>query len=347
MKYLTAFLLVLLPVQIFSGAKWYKGNTHVHTKLCGHADSTPEVVAGWYHERDYNFLILSEHNKFIDPATVKLKGKVRKDFILIPGEEVTGRKTIHSTAMNIDRLVPWHYDHKDRSGIIQQHVNATRDAGGTTILNHPNFGWAVKAEDVIPVKHLHMFELYNGHPSVRNFGDAHHPSTEQMWDTMLTAGMKVYGVASDDAHNFAKWGNKVSNPGRGWVMVQSESLNPDAITEAMLSGNFYSSSGVALKNVKRSKGSITIEIDNKATEKELTSDILFGTKVKAGKPGYEISFIGPEGKVVKTVHGTSATCKVPDGNAFLRGKVTLRKHRKDGTVGAYYAWTQPVFTDGR
>ena len=130
-------------------------------------------------------------------------------------------------------------------------------------------------------------------------------------------------------------------------MVQSESLNPDAITEAMLSGNFYSSSGVALKNVKRSKGSITIEIDNSATEKELTSDILFGTKVKAGKPGYEISFIGPEGKVVKTVHGTSATCKVPDGNAFLRGKVTLRKHRKDGTVGAYYAWTQPVFTDGR
>ena len=53
---------------------WYKGNTHVHATLSGHVGSTPEFVAQWYHDRGYNFLVLSEHNKFIDPTTVKLKG---------------------------------------------------------------------------------------------------------------------------------------------------------------------------------------------------------------------------------------------------------------------------------
>ena len=73
-----------------------------HTTLCGHADSTPEFVAQWYHDRGYNFLVLSEHNKFIDPNTVKLKGEIRMIFYCFLGR---GDGPIHSTAMNISRLV--------------------------------------------------------------------------------------------------------------------------------------------------------------------------------------------------------------------------------------------------
>ena len=258
MRFILQIAILLIPTLVTAKLSWYKGNTHAHTTLCGHADSSPSVVAQWYHDHGYNFTILSEHNRFIDPTTVKLSGEVREDFILVPGEEVTGRKHIHTTAMNVGKLVPWHFDHPERSGIIQQHVNATRAAGGTTILNHPNFHWAVKAEDLIPVKHLHMFELYNGHPAVRNFGDAHHPSTEQQWDAMLTSGMRVYGVASDDAHQFATWGKARSNPGRGWVMVRAENLCADTITEAMLSGEFYSSSGVQLKTVDLNGGTLKL-----------------------------------------------------------------------------------------
>ena len=56
---------LVMPSLLFAG-KWYKGNTHVHTVLCGHADSTPEAVAQWYHDRGYNFLVLSEHNIFLN-----------------------------------------------------------------------------------------------------------------------------------------------------------------------------------------------------------------------------------------------------------------------------------------
>ena len=338
-----AFLLAL-PALGQTG-RWYKGNTHAHTTLCGHADSPPSVVAQWYRDHGYNFAILSEHNKFIDPKTVKLKGKVRKDFLLLPGEEVTGHKTVHSTAMNVNRLVPWNFNHEHRAKIIQKHVDETIKAGGSTILNHPNFGWAIQAKDMLPVKKLYLFELYNGHPSVHNFGDHRHPSTEELWDDLLTQGMTIYGVGSDDAHHFADWKPNKSNPGRGWVMVRAKELTSDAITNAMTGGDFYASSGVMLKTVVRGPKRIEVEVDEKATAKELDSPILIGRKVKAGKPGYLIEFIGPKGKVIETSLETKASC--PVNLPYLRCKVTHRTRQKDGTLLEHYAWIQPVFTDGR
>jgi predicted metal-dependent phosphoesterase TrpH len=103
---LIASILSLSTLQSFAADKWYKGNTHVHTTLSGHADTTPDEVAKWYLDREYNFLILSEHNKFIDPASVALPEGRREDFILIPGEEVTDdNHVVHTTAMNIEDLV--------------------------------------------------------------------------------------------------------------------------------------------------------------------------------------------------------------------------------------------------
>ena len=335
-------LLLLLP--FFSWAdQWYKGNTHVHTTLCGHADTKPDAVAQWYHDRGYNFLILSEHNKFIDPSTVKLTGKVRDDFLLVPGEEVTA--AVHTTAMNVSRLVPWGFKDKDRSKVLQNHVDETRKAGGVTILNHPNFQRRLHYHEILPVKNLYMFELYNSHPRVYSFGNAHYPSLEQLWDALLDKGMTIYGVSSDDAHKLQKWGEKENNPGRGWVMVRSAELTPDALTAAMLKGDFYSSSGVMLSKLIRGKSSIELEVDSKATAKELESEFLFGRLVKKGEPGTFVEFIGPQGEIVQSTGGNKASCKIK--GAYLRGKVIHRVSKKDGSLREYYAWSQPIFADGR
>ena len=334
------------PHALSAPARWYKGNTHAHTVLCGHADSTPKAVAKWYHDRGYNFLILSEHNKFIDPKTVKMPAPKREDYILVPGEEVTGRKVIHTTAMNISRLVPWNFDHKDKSAIIQNHADGVVAAGGAPILNHPNFKWALRAADMLPVTRLHMFELYNGHPSVHNEGDAKHPSTEALWDTLLTAGMVLYGVASDDAHQFKTWAHRRSNPGRGWVMVRAGALTPRALTDAMLAGDFYASSGVILKMVVRGPTEYRVSADEAATAKEVASPVLFGRAVADGKPGWEIAFIGPKGETIKRVNSADGTVKVTERHAYVRAKITLRRRGETGVI-EYCAWTQPVFTDGR
>ena len=46
------------------------------------------------------------------------------------------------------------------------------------ILNHPNFGRRLHSHEIHPVKKLYMFELYNAHPHVYSFGNAHRPSLE-------------------------------------------------------------------------------------------------------------------------------------------------------------------------
>ena len=68
---------------------------------------------------------------------------------MIPGEEVTG--PVHSTAMNVSRLVPWEFKDKNRSKVVQWQVDETKKAGGITILNHPNAPF-IRPAELYPVK---------------------------------------------------------------------------------------------------------------------------------------------------------------------------------------------------
>ena len=58
----------------------------------------------------------------------------------------------------------------------------------------------------------------------------------------------------------------------------------------------------------------------------------------------DLEFLQGRGEVVKSMEATSGTCKVE--GAYLRAKVTHRIE-KNNSLREYYAWTQPVFTDGR
>lgn len=326
--------------------RWYKGNTHVHTELCGHADSTPAAVTQWYHDRGYNFLCLSEHNQYIDPATVELPKNKRPDFMLIPGQEITGQHVIHTTALNTRSLVDWKRKRDKKSDVIQDHVDGAHQAHGVPILNHPNFHYAITADDMLPVKRLHLFELYNGHPQVNNFGDEKHASTEKIWDTLLSAGVLIYGVSSDDAHQFKKWAQNASNPGRGWIMVRSATLTPDAITQAVYRGDFYASSGVMLHEVSSTDGLYRVRVDEEATARELASPILYGRRITTGESGYRITFIGPGGKTLQTSQAAQAEFKITPDNSYVRCKVTYIRKQGD-TLEEFAAWTQPIFTDDR
>ena len=76
-------------------------------------------------------------------------------------------------------------------------------------LNHPNFYYAVTAEDLMQVRGEKFFEVYNGHPIVHNSGDEQHASTERIWDIVLTKRLAeldlpvMYGLATDDGHELS------------------------------------------------------------------------------------------------------------------------------------------------
>ena len=42
-------------------ARWYKGSLHAHTTRSS-GDASPEVVAKWFADNGYDWLVISDHN---------------------------------------------------------------------------------------------------------------------------------------------------------------------------------------------------------------------------------------------------------------------------------------------
>lgn len=294
-----------------------KGNTHTHT-LESDGDSPPEVVARWYKSHGYRFLVISDHNVFVDPRT--LAQLVDSTFLLIPGEEVTAsfqRAPVHVNGLNIPGLVA------PRSGAtlletVQANVDAVREALGVPHINHPNFRWAIPAEVLAQVRNDRLLEIFNGHPDVHNLGGGGTPGMEAVWDSLLTLGLRIYGIAVDDAHNFTgEFSPRRANPGRGWVAVRAPRLEARAIMEALEAGWFYASTGVELRDIVVTPRRLEVHI------------------APRGDFRYTTTFIGESGRVLGTSTANPAVYELAGPSRYVRAKVV--------DSGGAAAWVQPVF----
>jgi hypothetical protein len=298
--------------------RWYKGNTHTHT-LNSDGDSTPDDVVRWYRENGYNFLVLTDHNFVTSVDGLNALHAADEKFIVIKGEEVSdvfAGKPIHVNGLNVSRTVePQHG--KSVLDTIQRNVDAVRAAAGVPHINHPNFGWAITAEDLKQVQNDKLFEIYNGHHLVNNQGGGGVPGVEEVWDIILSSGKLLYGIAVDDAHTFKQpWNKNGARPGQGWVVVRAARLNTDSILEALERGDFYASTGVELT-------------DYQANDKEIRITIK-----QQGASKYRVQFIGEGGRLLKEDITNPAAYQFRGDETYVRAKVL----ESNGKV----AWTQPV-----
>ena len=296
--------------------RWYKGNTHTHT-INTDGDSPPDTVARWYKARGYNFLVISDHDTITEPRS--LSQWADSAFILVQGEEVTSRyegAPVHFTAVGLQRIV------KPITGpslvaTLQGNGDLIHNAGGVAIINHPNYRWALNRDAIARTNGIMLFELFNGHPHTHSQGGGGSPSTEVMWDSLLTAGKRIYGVASDDAHWWTQWGEEAVNPGRGWIYVQAERLDPADIVRSLSEGRFYSSTGVQLESFRIEAAALDITVKQ-------DRDYIYTTY-----------FIGDGGRVLAQVDGLRARYELKPGVKYVRAKVVDSRGRT--------AWTQPAF----
>ena len=298
--------------------QWFKGNTHAHT-IESDGDSPPEVVAQWYRDHGYNFLVITDHNVLV--AVDGLNAKLAKPgtFIVIKGEEVTNRlgdKAVHVNGLDTRTQIG------AQTGttvveLAQKSVDAIRREGGVPHINHPNFKWSVTPEELGQVRNNKLFEIYSGHPMTNNEGGGDAPGLEAAWDAILSGGMLLYGIAVDDAHTFKDPGNRdLAGPGRGWVVVRAASLDARAILDAMERGDFYASTGVELT-------------DYEVTPKGMTVTVKPNTFAR-----YRVQFIGKGGVLLSEVNATSsATYEFRGDEGYVRAKVL----DSNGRV----AWLQP------
>jgi hypothetical protein len=266
-------------------------------------------------------------------------------FLIIKSEEITDRfenKPIHMNATNIQKKI----EPQGGSSVvdvlqnnIDQVISQRQETGVPMIphINHPNFGYGVSLDDMIALEKEQFFEVYNGHPAVHNSGDSLHISTEKMWDLINISYLQnnkplMYGLATDDSHHYHRKGKQWSNAGRGWIMVKSDSLNPESLIQAMEAGDFYASTGVELSH-------LTFESNTLSVEVKAEPDV-----------DYNISFIGcikgeAETTVLESVKGATANFKVTKDLLFVRCKITSTKLHKNPVEDLIYesAWSQPFF----
>lgn len=269
----------------------------------------------------------------------------KKDsFLILQAEEITDKynnKPVHIGAVNVQELV------KPQGGgsvteVMQNNLDAVwaqRARTGQPMIphiNHPNFQWAVKLEDMLPLRGERFFEVYNGHPHVHNYGDSATIGMEVLWDRLLIHYLRagkplLYGLATDDSHHYLEYGAGKSNPGRGWLMVRARELTPAALIDAMERGDFYASTGVELQEVSFRKRKLEIEV---APEASVTYTIQFWGAGKSDR----------EGKLLKEIRGTRASYKLKRKLLYARAKVISSRLQENPFEEGdrESAWVQPV-----
>jgi hypothetical protein len=314
------------PAPVAAPEVWLKGSTHVHARPSGDSSEPIDKVIAWYEAHGYDFIALTDHNKVTEAASTS-------KLIVLSGVELThnpsgclppGDKSkkcrIHVNALGVtarpEGKIEWAERHShERIDMYEAALREAKALGARVVqINHPQWYWGMTGDLLADLAHrgARLVEIANVQFNKWNVGDGTHASTEALWDAALAKGETIWGVASDDAHDYE--GSHQKYPaGGGWVVVKAR-RDPQAIIDALAAGHFYASTGVVLARAEVDAGELVVE-------------------VAAGEPSnYEIAWI-ENGKLVDTTRARTGRRAVPQ-SGYVRAVVT----RDDGK----HAWVEPA-----
>ncbi len=231
------------------GSFW-RGNLHTHTDRSDGGKPVEEVVAA-YQQQGYDFVSITDHfmERYNYPV-VDTTGFRSDSFTTLIGAE------LHAPALWYGDI--WHIlanglppDFAPTSPGEDGPALARRaaEAGAFVTVAHPSW-YAVSVEDAMSIDVAHAVEIYN-HTAHHHNGKG---DSAALIDLMLMQNRKVNIVAVDDAH----FSTRPDFFG-GWVMVRSESLDPDALLNALKAGHFYSSQGPRLVDVQVEGDAVSVK----------------------------------------------------------------------------------------
>jgi hypothetical protein len=316
--------------------RYLKGQLHAHSNKSGDSHTDPEEVTAFYAAHGFDFLVLTDH--YVITVTPSPPG-----LLVLPGVEITQNLItcepppadpewhcfLHVNALLVEprpgRMTFGPLVTRQRTEIYGRAVERALSYGGIAQLNHPNFQGGADLDVVLALARqgLTLMEIENQSVAAENGGSPKRPSTEALWDAALSAGAKIYGTATDDAHHYSDAaelrarGKKPEVGDLGWVMVRAEP-SAESIREALKSGDFYASTGLFFDRLELGPEAIAVDVREDGK----------------GAP-LEIALIGA-GKVLETTHGASVRLDPRRFDAsYLRIRVTDSLGRK--------AFSQPLF----
>lgn len=290
-------LLLLAATVVIAQKRYYKGNTHTHcypksSDITDTTYSSKRVVAD-YKARGYDFLLFTDHVNYWNAD-----GLSTPDFTVISGSEAglsRGYKG-HFTAMGTRSNI------SGRGMTFQQLIDTIASEGGIPFLNHPR--WSTIPLSALQVinemkNNLSHLEIYNG------VTDSPTTFDSSLWDSVLTTGRIMYGVASDDSH-------KPSNQEKGWICVYASSREQNQLVEAIQKGDFYASNGIVLDTIGYAGDHLYVKSAN----------------------GTIIRFVGRGGQLLSTINSAEGTYRVSGSEGYVRAEISNDQNQT--------AWTQPM-----
>lgn len=275
---------------------FYKANLHCHTTNSD-GSFTPEEIKKFYKEKGYSVVAFTDHNVVVSQQHLN-----DEKFLALNGMEVdisekhdesmpqSGyNKTCHICfiALKPDNLETFCYhrekyltkgalkyrdtllfdetlpdfERKYTAECVNEVIKTGRDKGFFVTYNHPT--WSMEFYPEYMSYHgMHAMEIYNCDCCF----PGHYEYNEHEYRDMLRGGEKIYCVATDDNHGLLDMFG-------GFTMIKADELKYEVITDALLKGNFYASTGPEIKSLWYEDGKIVVECSE-------VSEIALNTKYR-------------------------------------------------------------------
>ena len=259
----------------------YKANLHTHSDISD-GQFPPEEIKRMYVAQGYSIIAYTDHDVFLQHNDL-----TDESFLALNGYEMevnqaksqdvppSKTKTCHMCliALDPDKVTPvcWHrekylfrnavnhraevqndesqpdYERVYSGQGISEMMTMGRENGFFVTYNHP--GWSLERyNDYTAYNGMHAMEIINNECLAMGYNDRN----EKVYDDMLDFGKRIYCIATDDCHG-------AKGMFGGATVIKADKLEYKAITDALVSGNFYATEGPEIKSLYVEDGKVYVE----------------------------------------------------------------------------------------
>lgn len=226
------------PSPFAPAGEWIKCGFHCHTTNSDGGLSPAETVRT-YREEGFCCLGISDHAHVTPMAEFCDEG-----FLGIDSVENRGLPDILAVGVRAPAPEDW---------TLAERAVALAGQGAFTVAVHPHY-CAALPEDYLGCPGLHAIEICNAYCD-RAYANG---LATELWDMLLGQGMRVWGVAGDDAHLNPKK-RYYSRAGLAWVEAWCGGLTRQAVLASLRAGAFYSTQGPRFTAITVGDRSLRVE----------------------------------------------------------------------------------------
>ncbi|WP_105615439.1 PHP domain-containing protein [Vallitalea okinawensis] len=244
---------------------FFKGSTHTHTTFSD-GRYTPKEVLKIYKDRGYDFLAISDHNRFISNFDALIM-----ELIVLCGCELTfylseRKLPIHINVIFKDEKTRYRYFMGEAG--FKYHVHSYEELNeflepieeAIITLNHPRTSY-INYDDILKLTALTSIEVYNHGSCIR----ANNGVALSHYTYALAKGCNLLAISADDFH--AKEKVKYIKPSielvdrhiGGFISVQADDSTKNKIFSSIQNGRYYASMGPEIRHLEIINGEIYME----------------------------------------------------------------------------------------